>query len=108
MAVAVAIVAACGGVGDLSDSRTPSVAPVAPSVAGYRVLGPGPFIAGFPEDPLDMEADLVIERMKDAADPGRRLVVEGGGQGRGECSAVDAAAGEGDLLPGLCHTIAVG
>ena len=67
MAVAVAIVAACGGVGDLSDSRTPSVAPVAPSVAGYRVLGPGPFIAGFPEDPLDMEADLVIERGWDLA-----------------------------------------
>ena len=107
MAAAVAVVTACGGLGDLSDSRMPSVAPVAPSVPGYRVLGPGPFIAGFPEDPLDMQADLVIERGWDLAigasadeiyvldtsaghvlsldrDAGLRAVIGGPGGGPGE------------------------
>ncbi len=68
-ALVVILVAGCGweGVPFNSNTPTPSVAPAAESVAGYRVLEPGAFIAGFPADPLDMRSELLIERGWDMA-----------------------------------------
>ena len=63
-AAAVAAIVAAGGCGGgTSDGAvsTPSVAANSASVAGYRVLEPGAFIAGFPADPLDMQSELLIE-----------------------------------------------
>lgn len=68
-AAVTAIVASAGCGGGSSDGNvsTPSVAASAASVAGYRVLEPGAFIAGFPADPLDMQSELLLERGWDLA-----------------------------------------
>lgn len=58
----IAIAAACGQSGDLSRD-----VPAAASVAGYRVMKPGTFVARFPPDPLDMRADPLIEQAWDLA-----------------------------------------
>lgn len=63
-AAAVTAIVVAGGCGVGSSDgvvSTPSVAASAASVAGYRVLEPGAFIAGFPADPLDMQSELLIE-----------------------------------------------
>ena len=64
-----AIAAACGGAGDAANAeeRSWSVATAPVSVAGYRILEPGEFIAGFPPDPLDMGSELLIELATDMA-----------------------------------------
>lgn len=64
-----AIAAGCDGAGDASNREEPlrpvAIAPA--SVAGYQVLEPGEFIAGFPADPLDMRSQLLIELASDMA-----------------------------------------
>ncbi|WP_420636522.1 SMP-30/gluconolactonase/LRE family protein [Candidatus Palauibacter sp.] len=66
--IVIAVASGCGWAGSPSGGdTTPSVAPAAASVAGYRVLEPGAFIAGFPVDPLDMESESLIERGWDLA-----------------------------------------
>lgn len=67
LAVAIALSYGCGGDSSNGDVSLPSVAPTLVSVAGYRVVEPGAFIAGFPPDPLDMQSDFVIERGWDLA-----------------------------------------
>ena len=69
-AAAVAAMAiACAGGGNLESrgGSVPSEALAAAEVAGYRVLEPGAFIAGFPADPLDMRSESFIERGGDLA-----------------------------------------
>ncbi|WP_419163156.1 hypothetical protein [Candidatus Palauibacter sp.] len=68
-ALVAAIAAGCAGGGDPASRgvSAPSVASAAASVAGYRVLEPGAFIAGFPADPLDMGSEFFIERAWDLA-----------------------------------------
>ena len=68
-ALAMGIAAGCGGAGDTSnaDAGLRSVAAAPASVAGYRVLEPGAFIAGFPADPLDLRSELLIELATDMA-----------------------------------------
>ena len=69
-AAAVAAIVSTGGCGSGSSSgdvSTPSVAPSATSVAGYRILEPRAFIGGFPADPLNMQSELLIERGSDLA-----------------------------------------
>ncbi|WP_420464249.1 hypothetical protein [Candidatus Palauibacter sp.] len=68
-AMILAVAAGFGWGCDLSSGNPPtaSVAPAAASVAGYRVLEPGAFIAGFPADPLDMRSEFLIERGWDLA-----------------------------------------
>lgn len=68
VAAVTAIVASAGCGGPLDGNvSTPSVAASAASVAGYRVLEPGAFVAGFPADPLDMRSELLLERAWDLA-----------------------------------------
>ena len=69
VAVALAIATACGRGDGLTERSpaSPSVAPAAESVAGYRVLEPGAFTVGFPTDPLDMRSELQIGRGWDLA-----------------------------------------
>ena len=59
--------AGCGGGSSDGNVSTPSVAPSAASVAGYRVLVPGAFIGGFPAEPLEMGSELLIELATDMA-----------------------------------------
>lgn len=68
-AAVAAIAAGCADDGDLESrgGSVPSAAPAAAAVAGYRVLEPGAFIAGFPADPLDMRSESFIERAWDLA-----------------------------------------
>lgn len=67
VAAVIATTGGCGGGSPDGDVSTPSVAPSAASVAGYRVLEPGALIAEFPADPLDMQSELLIERASDFA-----------------------------------------
>lgn len=59
---ATVVAGGCGGGSSDGNVSTPSVAASAASVAGYRVLEPGAFVAGFPADPLDMRSELLLER----------------------------------------------
>jgi hypothetical protein len=67
--MAVAIAAACDWTGGQSNENTPSpsIAPSAPSVAGYHLYEPGALIAEFPADPLDMQSEPLIGYGSDLA-----------------------------------------
>lgn len=67
--MAVAIAAACDWTGNQTgeSTPTPSMAPSAALVAGYRILEPAALIAEFPADPLDMQSELLIEYGSDLA-----------------------------------------